>query len=193
MTLPTTLEGALRGSRDAAARAGPDAFETPRLRARPVRPGDEPLLAEILQDEQAAGTVGGVRSDEEIRELLRRLVWHRDTFGFGAWLFSDRDAGRFAGYGGLLRTRAAGELEVEVMYSLAPRCWGRGLATEIAAELVRVAFDGLGLEGLVSYAVPANAPSRRVMEKLGMTFDREITCSNELQVLYRLSAPAGAA
>lgn len=193
MTLPTTLEGALRGSRDAAARAGPDAFETRRLQARPVRPGDEPLLAEILQDEQAAGTVGGVRSDEEIRELLRRLVWHRDTFGFGAWIFGDRDSGRFAGYGGLLRTRAAGELEVEVMYSLAPRCWGRGLATEIAAALVRVAFDGLGLEGLVSYAVPANAASRRVMEKLGMRFDREITCSNEQQVLYRLSAPAGAA
>ncbi len=46
-----------------------------------------------------------------------------------------------------------------------------GLATEGARAVIRYAFEDLGLDSLVSFTVPENLRSRRVMEKLGMTHD----------------------
>jgi RimJ/RimL family protein N-acetyltransferase len=58
---------------------------------------------------------------------------------------------------------------VEIGWRLGADHWGRGLASEGAMAVVRHAFESLGLEALVSFTVPRNIRSRRVMEKLGMT------------------------
>ncbi len=163
-------------------------IETARLVGRPLRPGDEPLLAAVLQDEQASSTVGGLRTDDEVRTLLGRMLDHSEAHGFGTWGFFERESGRYVGYGGLLRTKAGGELNVEIMYALVPAFWGRALATEIAEQLVRVGFETLGFARLVSYTVPENRPSRRVMEKCGFVFEREIVYASTPHVLYRLDA-----
>ena len=77
--------------------------------------------------------------------------------------------------------------------------WGKGLATEGAREVVRYAFGVLGLAEVVSFTVPGNIRSRRVMEKLGMTHDivddfnhPKLPEGHVLQrhVLYRLKAAA---
>jgi RimJ/RimL family protein N-acetyltransferase len=60
---------------------------------------------------------------------------------------------------------------VEVGWRLAAHYWGRGLATEGAHAIVRHGFETLGLDQLVSFTAPANARSRRVMEKIGMAHD----------------------
>ena len=49
--------------------------------------------------------------------------------------------------------------------------WNQGLATEGSREVIRFAFESLGLDALVSFTAPQNTASRRVMEKLGMTHD----------------------
>jgi RimJ/RimL family protein N-acetyltransferase len=88
---------------------------------------------------------------------------------------------------------------VEVGWRLATDCWGQGLATEGAREIVHHGFTALGLEEIVSFTVPANAKSRRVMEKLGMThnsvddFDHpRLPAGHPLRrhVLYRLNRSA---
>ncbi|MGI5865416.1 MAG: GNAT family N-acetyltransferase [Myxococcales bacterium] len=165
-----------------------ETVETARLVGRSLRPGDEALLAAILQDEQASRTVGGLRTDDEVRRLLRRMLGHSEAHGFGTWVFFEREFGRYVGYGGLLRTKAGGELNVEIMYALLPSFGGRALATEIAEELVRIGFEALGLDRLVSYTVPANTASRRVMEKCGFCFEREIVYAGTPHVLYSLDA-----
>ena len=55
----------------------------------------------------------------------------------------------------------------EIGWAIDPERWGEGLATEAAAAALRDAFDRVGLEQVVSYTLPANTPSIRVMEKLG--------------------------
>jgi RimJ/RimL family protein N-acetyltransferase len=62
---------------------------------------------------------------------------------------------------------------VEVGWRLAVDYWGQGLTTEGAKAMVRYGFATLGLGELVSFAVPANARSRRVMEKLGMSHNAD--------------------
>ena len=61
---------------------------------------------------------------------------------------------------------------VEIGWRLARPYWNRGLATEGATAVLSYAFRRLQLKEVVSFAVPANIRSRRVMEKLGMTHDR---------------------
>jgi RimJ/RimL family protein N-acetyltransferase len=56
----------------------------------------------------------------------------------------------------------------EIGYVLRRDMWGQGLATEIAALLLRVGFDDLRLHRLWATCDPANKASIRVLEKVGM-------------------------
>jgi ribosomal-protein-alanine N-acetyltransferase len=85
---------------------------------------------------------------------------------------------------------------VEVGWRLARETWGHGFATEAARAAIRDGFEHLGLSEIVSFTVPANVRSIRVMERLGMTRDpvddfdhRRLPDRHRLKphVLYRLS------
>ena len=67
-------------------------------------------------------------------------------------------------------------------YAIARAYWGRGLATEAASAVVQWAFDEHGLVEIWASTQPANARSRRVMDKLGMLHDPH----HGPDVLYRL-------
>ena len=77
----------------------------------------------------------------------------------------------FAGFVGLAipRFEAIFTPCVEIGWRLAAEYWGRGYATEGARAALAFGFGPLGLAEIVSYTVPANLRSRRVMEKIGMT------------------------
>ena len=78
--------------------------------------------------------------------------------------------------------------EVEVAYALRVESWGNGLATEMARAAVQVAFANLGLPDLVAFTLPTNVASRRVMEKAGFAFERDVVHADMPHVLYRLTA-----
>jgi len=94
-----------------------------------------------------------------------------DQHGFGLCAAELVEDHSFIGYIGLAVPKFSAPFTpcVEIGWRLAAAHWGRGLATEGAREIVRQAFDALGLLELVSFTVPGNVRSRRVMEKLGMT------------------------
>jgi RimJ/RimL family protein N-acetyltransferase len=85
---------------------------------------------------------------------------------------------------------------VEIGWRLAAEYWGRGLATEGARAALRFGFERLKMSEIVSFTVPENGASRRVMEKLGMTRDAADDFDHPLlaeghplrrHVLYRIS------
>jgi RimJ/RimL family protein N-acetyltransferase len=124
-------------------------------------------------------------------------AFERSAFGLcAAELIADHS---FIGYVGLAVPSFISHFTpcVEIGWRLAAAHWGYGYATEGAREIVRQAFEVIGLQELVSFTVPANLRSRRVMEKLGMTHDPaddfdhpRISEGDPLRghVLYRLSA-----
>lgn len=63
--------------------------------------------------------------------------------------------------------------EIEVGYVLDCPFWGGGLATEVARASLQFEFDTLGLERIVAIARPENHASQRVMQKLGMTYEKD--------------------
>ena len=58
---------------------------------------------------------------------------------------------------------------VEIGWRVAADQWNRGYATEAACAVLKYGFEIIGLSEIVSFTVPINLPSRRVMEKIGMT------------------------
>ena len=98
---------------------------------------------------------------------------HFDRHGFGLWAVEIPNEASFIGFTGLNVPQFTTQFTpcVEVGWRLSREFWGRGYATEAAREVLRFAFSDLGLDEILSYTVPANMRSRRVMEKLGMTHD----------------------
>ncbi len=81
---------------------------------------------------------------------------------------------------------------VEVAWAIVPKRWGQGLATELALASVEVAFDWLGLAELIAFTLPGNLASRRVMEKAGFAYEREIEHAGLPHVLYcRIATSTG--
>jgi len=64
--------------------------------------------------------------------------------------------------------------EVEIGWMITPTAWGRGFATEAGSAVRDEAFERLGLESVVAVHHPENVASGRVMEKLGMGFERDV-------------------
>ena len=115
--------------------------------------------------------------------LLVRDLRHWESHGWGPWVVEDD--GGFAGRAGLNTTRVVGERAVEIAWALVGAAQGRGIATRCAVAAVECARE-LGLEEVVSFTLPDNVASRRVMEKAGLEFDRDITHGGLPHVLYRL-------
>jgi RimJ/RimL family protein N-acetyltransferase len=99
---------------------------------------------------------------DRIGELLERR-------GFTLYAAEFRGTAEFIGFIGLWVPSFMDV--VEIGWRLAPAWWNRGLATEGARAVLRTAFEDLGLTEVVAFTVPANLPSRRVMEKIGMRYD----------------------
>ena len=110
---------------------------------------------------------------EESDAFADRIEAHFDAHGFGLWAAELRATAEFVGYIGLAIPRFEAPFTpcVEIGWRLAAAYWGRGLATEGASAVVRLAFEDLKLPELVSFTVPANTRSRRVMERIGMSHD----------------------
>lgn len=66
-----------------------------------------------------------------------------------------------------VRTTSTRDRAGELGYTLHPEFWGRGCATLVAADLVRLAFRSLGLERVAATCRPDNVASIRVLEKVG--------------------------
>lgn len=160
--------------------------ETRRLRLRPFERADEESWHDtIFADAEVMRFLpGGVpRERERTAGAVGRVLDSWERRGIGFWACETLD-GTFVGHAGL---NAIEDGEIEVLYGFGRAYWGRGFATEAAAASLRYGFVDRGLEKIVALAVPENAASRRVMEKLGMTIEREGEHLDMHVVVYAIS------
>jgi RimJ/RimL family protein N-acetyltransferase len=159
---------------------------TSRLHGSRLHSDDFDLLCALHRDPTVMATLGGVRSDERTREYLAENLAHWDQHGYGLWIFRDRASGAFIGRGGLRHATIEDAPEIEVTYALTQAAWGQGFATEIATASLEVGFRDLSMTNIVAFAEPGNHASRRVMEKVGLTYERDIVWHGVDCVLYRI-------
>lgn len=148
-------------------------IQTSRLVLRRWKDRDRDPFAEMNSDPKVMEFMPSCLSRVESDLLMDKIDEHFREHSFGLYAVELREERQFIGYVGLAIPTFEAHFTpcVEIGWRLAASTWGLGLATEGARAVVQEAFEKLGLKGLVSFTVPANIRSRRVMEKLGMSHD----------------------
>jgi ribosomal-protein-alanine N-acetyltransferase len=160
---------------------------TERVRLRPLGRDDLQDLHTVVLSDPEVTWDGRARTLDETRETLERKLRHVEAHGFGLLAVEDRTTGAFLGYAGLQHLEDGPD--VELGYYLGRRAWGRGLATEVATELMRHAFASLGLRRVVAVVRPENEASKRVLTKAGLHHDHDAHHYGADVELWAASAP----
>ncbi len=179
----------------------PQNLHTPRLHLRRWRLDDRAAFAKLNADPRVMEFFPGLLSREESDAMVDRIEGHFHKHGFGLWAVEIAGITPFAGFVGLAIPRFEARFTpcIEIGWRLAADHWNHGYATEGARAAIEFAFDSLQVDEVVSFTVPANLRSRRVMEKLGMTriesddFDHPLLPEGHplrRHVLYRLGRAA---
>ncbi|MEO9328869.1 GNAT family N-acetyltransferase [Gordonia aurantiaca] len=147
-------------------------IDTARARLRPVSAHDIDDLVHLDSDPEVMRYVsGGTPTPRAVIEewMVPRAEAERRRHGTGTWVLCDPATGAFLGWTSLRTPRHSNRAELELSYRLRRTVWGRGLATEAAFALIAFAFDHLKTERVFASTLASNLPSRRVMEKVGMS------------------------
>ena len=149
-------------------------LRTERLCLRRWRTEDREPFAALNRDPRVMEFLPAPLSPEESGALIDRLEAHFQRHGFGLWAVEVPGVASCIGFIGLSVPGFETHFTpcVEVGWRLAAEHWGQGYATEGARAALAYGFEALGLAEIVSFTVPDNLRSRRVMEKLGMTHNR---------------------
>ena len=134
---------------------------------------DREPFARINADPEAMRYFPKVLTREESDVVADHIQRKMQERGFGFWAVEVPGVVEFAGFVGLSVPSFEAPFMpcVEIGWRLAREQQGRGYATEAARATLAYGFNQLGLDEIVAFTVPNNAPSIRVMEKLGMTHD----------------------
>jgi RimJ/RimL family protein N-acetyltransferase len=174
----------------------PREIRTDRLLLRRWTDADRGPFAALNADLRVMEHFPSVLTRDESDAILGRIEVHFERHGYGLWAVEVLDQFPFIGFVGLAVPSFEARFMpcVEVGWRLAAAYWGQGYATEAARAALAFGFGPLGLEEIVSFTVPENDRSRRVMQRLGMTHDPADDFNHPTQpdhrrhVLYRLRA-----
>jgi len=160
---------------------------TARTSLRPVSMEDVEALHRLWTDPEARRFFwdGEVIPHERAEAAVREAVEYFGRRGFGLWV-SERAQGGGAPVGFCGLRYLDDGLEVEILYGISPPEWGRGFATEVALAVLRYGFERAGLTRVLGIADAENVASRRVLEKVGMTFQGYILNRGRQEARYEI-------
>ena len=176
-------------------------LRTDRLQLRAWRDGDLAPFAALNADPRVMAYYARTLSRLESDALANRLGKLLGEQGFGFWAVESAATSTFIGCVGLMRPTFQAHFTpcIDIGWRLGFEHWGKGYATEAAAAALTHAFGPLGCEEVVSFTVPGNQRSTRVMERLGMQRSRDDDFDHpqlpeghrlRAHVLYRVSREA---
>jgi ribosomal-protein-alanine N-acetyltransferase len=148
-------------------------LQTARLTLRRLDFDDAPFIVRLLNEPSFIENIGdrNVRSIEDAHRYLRDgPIAMYEKYGFGLWLVERNSDGAAVGMCGLLRRDNLPD--VDIGYAFLPEHWGCGYAFETAEATMRHAAEKFGLERVIGVVSPGNVASIRLLEKLGMRYER---------------------
>ncbi len=165
-------------------------IETSRLRLRQFAPDDLDELYRIYSHPNLIKYVATEKPLclEDTKAAINCQVEHWRKYRFGVWAVIHKKHQKLIGHCGLKFLENTPL--VQLGYLLLPSYWGRGLGTEAASAVLRYGFEVTKLEKIVAIALPENLASRRVMEKVGMKYEKEAYYYNHNVVFYSISQKA---
>lgn len=167
-------------------------LETDRLILRRLSLDDAPFILELLNEPSWLRFIGdrGVRTLEDARNYLRNgPMASYERNGFGLYLVERKDGGDPIGMCGLIKRDSLED--VDIGFAFFPRAWGKGYAYEAAAAVMAYGKSTLGIGCIVAITNNDNESSIKVLEKIGMRFERMIKMAeNEPEIRLYGTPPA---
>jgi len=154
-------------------------IKTPRLQLRYLSPGDADFIVELLNEPAFIQYIGdrGVRNPEDARRYIATgPVTSYERHGFGLYAVDLNDTGAAIGICGLLKRDTLAD--VDIGFAFLSRYWSRGYAVEAARAVLDYGRDTIGLGRIVAITVPENGPSIRLLEKIGLRYERMVRMSD---------------
>lgn len=140
-------------------------------------------MADLLGDPDVMRFYPRTRTRDE---ALAWIEWSQRSYaehGYGLWIV-ETHAGEFVGDCGLTWQPVGGRQVLEVGYHTVPAMQGRGYASEAARTCVDLALGPVGETHVVAIINPANVPSRRVAERIGLRVEQETEVRGLPVVVY---------
>jgi len=156
------------------------ALETARLILRWLSGEDAEFILRLLNEPSFVRFIGdkGVRTIDDARNyILRGPVDSYERFGFGLYLTELKDDGVPIGICGLLKRESLED--VDIGFAFLPQFWRKGYAFESASAVMTYGRKVVGLNRIVAITSPENDASIKVLEKLGLRFERMIKLSED--------------
>lgn len=150
--------------------------ETERLLLRPLEVSDAEDLFHIYSAPEMMKYLGGGPSslDEERQRIAGHIEGYYEIHGFGLWAVVLRETGKLIGRSGLLYPQINGRNEAELAYLVGRDWWRKGIATEAARAVLKVAEEQFNFSRVVAIIHPDNAGSIGVAKKLGFELESRI-------------------
>lgn len=154
-------------------------LETERLILRWMSPDDAAFILGLVNEPSWIQFIGdrGVRTMADARDyILNGPVEMVERLGFGLYLVELKEDGCSIGICGLIKRDFLDD--VDVGFAFLPRYWGQGYAYESAAAVLAYGREVFGLKRIVAITAEDNHRSARLLEKLGLRFERMIWYPN---------------
>lgn len=165
-------------------------LETERLILRKMEMTDTDALLRIFSDPVAMAHYPSTKDREQTVHWIEWTQNHYEKRGIGLWVVELKDSHTFVGQCGLIPQEVDGVAEVEIGYLFVREHWGRGYATEAAIACRDFGFQQLGCSRLISLINPANHPSIRVAERVGMALEKSVSWRNKEILVYSMNRPS---
>jgi RimJ/RimL family protein N-acetyltransferase len=166
-------------------------LQTERLNLRRMSPDDAEFIVELLNDSAFLRFIGdkGVRTIEDARQyILTGPMESYERYGFGLWLVTLKGLKTPIGICGFLKRDTLSD--VDIGFAFLPQYRSKGYAFEAAAAAMDYGRKVLGLRRVVAITNEDNVGSTRVLEKIGMSFDRMIRLSDDGPEIKLLASDA---
>jgi ribosomal-protein-alanine N-acetyltransferase len=167
-----------------------DEIETPRLLLRQFTPNDSDDLYQIYSNPDLFQYMSNEKPLlwEQTREVIDSIRQNWEKNHFGVWAVVHKKHQKLIGHCGLKFLENT--TEIQIGYLLLKSYWGRGLGTEAAKATLHYGFDVIKLERIVAVAKPENIASLRVMEKVGLKYEKDAYYYENDVVYYSISREA---
>jgi RimJ/RimL family protein N-acetyltransferase len=146
---------------------------TPRTYVRHATLADARFIVELLNDPGWIRYIGDRNIDgidAAKRYIEERLIGAYRQLGYGLYLVERRKDGEMIGMCGLVKRD--GLDGPDIGFAFLERFTGQGYGVETSRAIINHARDDLGLSRLYGITLPDNRPSIRLLEKLGLVYDR---------------------
>ena len=161
-------------------------LRTRQLYLKPCRAADLGAVQELWTDPSVRRFLFDDRclSGEEAQAILERSAVTFQERGYGVWLAFGEGGGPPRGFAGLLESSKG---PPNLVVGMKPVWWGQGLGTEAGRAVLDHAFATLGLQEVMADVDEPNAPSIRMLEKLGMTLRSRAVVDGRPLLYYGIS------